>query len=376
MLETLAAASGKDPLDTPGFALKESLVDQVVGIGKDSFRISLRGGAEAVWFRPSGTPSPSKKSSGSANEPVIDYTGRTHAMTYALKPIVLASAHLDAGFDYPKLPNFARVSLGYKTDRVYASGGSVEAGSLGQQLGVKGAASDALDAGLALIGITSEVRLSTFTAGTVRYENLVNGRTLEAPFAVKMVQIDVGYDIAFLMPDSGWEQIFVGGRYFHYALPRVLYEFESTTGDDKRFVRESPPELLQSNYTMIGVTGRPTGIRPLPWLAFIGELGAYAGSGPVAYYFLRDPAKADEPSNRDLAKKRIGVGDFSLGLGLRAMIAQPGSRTRIHAELFGRAELIYAPETTSKSSDGRERTVTFGGGDLLSSVRASFFGEF
>ena len=41
--------------------------------------------------------------------------------------------------------------------------------------------------------------------------------------------------------------------------------------------------------------------RLMEWLAFIGELGAYAGSGPVAYYFLRDPAKADEPSNRDLA---------------------------------------------------------------------------
>lgn len=410
MTKALAAASQQTVEQTPGFAMKESVVDQVVGVTADSFRVNVKAGGEIFFFSSikNQTDPAQQQASGQDQKITKNYDGRLRELRYEVKPIVLAAAKLDVGFDYIQLPNAGNLSLGYKTDRVYSSGGSVEAGSLSQQLGVKGVASDALDLGLGILGVKTAVRLATFTAGTVHYVNsatqqdviLPNGQPATGAFQIHYTQVDLGYDIAFLMGESAGryfiEELTVGGRYFEYALPRIMYELENQTPENSdgrknyTYFSESAPQLVTSKYYMGGVTARmgPGAAPPLGWFV---DLGIYAGTGPSSYYMRKTKPTAQNvdsaaqtdltnPNTQELQKKNAIAANVAIAAGARLRIAQPGSRVRISGEAQYRAELIYAQTSGSSDKSGdqayKDHIVDFGATDVFHGPRISLVGEF
>jgi hypothetical protein len=250
MTEALAATSKTTVEATAGFALKESVVDQVVGVTFDSFRINGKAGGEAFFYKALQQDKQTQNQQGDSKVNK-DYTGALRRLTYDVKPILFAAFNLDLGFDYIRLPNAAKLNFGYKTDRVFSSNGSIDnSGNLAQSIGVKGVASDVLDLGLGILGVKTAFKRASFTAGTVRYVDFNSGQAigdprnptapLEAPFQIQYTQIDVGYDIAFLLGEKAGkayiEELVVGGRYFDYSLPRILYELEnqSPAGSDTK----------------------------------------------------------------------------------------------------------------------------------------------
>jgi hypothetical protein len=276
MTEALAVSSQTTVEATAGFALKESVVDQVVGVTLDSFRVNAKAGAEALFYRAIQQPTKPGDSQGDGSDSkqgTRDYTGALRRLSYDVKPILFAAFNLDLGFDYIRLPNAAKLNVGYKTDRVFSSNGSIDnSGSLAQSIGIKGAASDVLDLGLGILGVKTAFKRANFTAGTVRYVDYTTGQALgdprnpssplEAPFQIQYTQIDVGYDIAFLLGEKAGrayiEELVVGGRYFDYALPRILYELENqaSPGSDPNnppppmytYFNESVPQTVHSKY--------------------------------------------------------------------------------------------------------------------------------
>src|SRR5262249_43285368 len=148
MTSQLAKALKTSVEKSPGMELTESVVDQIVGITLDSFRVDLRAGGEAFIYTSVGTSD--KQGS---DDVKYNYTGRQYKLDYRVQPIVLAQARLDVVLDWIRMPGVANLGFGYATDRVYRSGGSIESNSLTNQLGVDGVASDVLDAGLGLLGV-------------------------------------------------------------------------------------------------------------------------------------------------------------------------------------------------------------------------------
>ena len=166
MTSNLAKALKTDVNKSPGMELGESVVDQIVGITLDSFRIDLKAGGEMFIFSSIGT--------GDRNGDDYDFRGRKFKLDYRVQPIVLASARLDIVLDWIRMPGAANLGFGYATDRVYRSGGKIEQSPLVDQLGIDGVASDVIDAGLGLLGIRSSVRVASFTSGRVNQVQATN----------------------------------------------------------------------------------------------------------------------------------------------------------------------------------------------------------
>jgi hypothetical protein len=411
ILTTALAASSRTAVEaTAGFLLKESVVDQVVGVTLDSFRAQAKAGGEAFFFNAIQQDNQNRQQQGDATIRK-DLTGRLRTLKYDVKPILFTAFNLNLGFDYIRMPNAAGLNLGYKTDRVFSSGGTIESGSLGQQLGLKGTASDVLDLGLGILGVRSNVRIANFTTGTVTYANAQgveligpDGKPVQAPLQIGFTQIDLGYDLGFALGEKAAqayiEELTVGARYFRYALPRILYELEniippnpdgsSSPNKDLRYLNETFPQTVPSIYYMGGFTAR-FGKGDAAALAPYGEMGIYGGAGPTTYSLRK--GKAVDCSNGAVpGDKQVCVDNFSaertnenetawginasLALGLRIRLAKPGRRFRLNGEVVYRAELIYANATASNSDTGKERQIDFGTADLFHGPRFNLVGEF
>ena len=257
MTSNLAKALKTDVNKSPGMELGESVVDQIVGITLDSFRIDLKAGGEMFIYSSIGT--------GDRNGDDYDFRGRQYKLDYRVEPIVLASARLDIVLDWIRMPGAANLGFGYATDRVYRSGGSIEQSSLVDQLGIDGVASDVIDAGLGLLGIRSSVRVANFTSGKVNQVQATNidNAVASAPLRLKFTQVDVGYDLLWLIHDDSirayTEELVVGGRYYRYTLPRIVYELQDTgvNGNEHfTFARETPPQPITSEFWMLSAQAR------------------------------------------------------------------------------------------------------------------------
>ena len=408
MTKALARASRQELEETAGFALKESVVDQVVGVTFDSFRFTAKAGGEAFFYNnvKNQTDPAAQQSQGSGNKVIKDYTGHLRELRYEVKPILLAAVSANIGFDYIQLPNAGNLSFGFKTS-AGANGSIDNNGSLGNQLGASGTTSQALDVGLGILGVRTAVRQAQFTAGTVHYVEAASGNDVvlagapaTGPFQIKYTQVDLGYDIAFLMGESAGkyfiEELTLGGRFFQYALPRILYELEYQ-GDPNaetktyKYVSESAPQLVTSKYYMGGVTAR-FGAGPAAWLAPFADLGIYVGAGPSSYYLRKTPPTAgtvDSRAQTDLSGGRLTdqnqslqnqnafAANVALAVGARLHLTA-ASRFRLSGEAQYRAELLYAQTkgNTGSSDPSKDRIVDFGGADVFHGPRLSLVGEF
>lgn len=365
MTSALARALKTDVDKSPGMALGESVVDQIVGITLDSFRIDLKAGAESMIFSNIGTAD--------RNGDDYDFRGRKFKLDYRVEPIVLASARLDIVLDYIRMPGAANLGFGYATDRVFKRGGNIENSPLVEQLGIDGVASDVIDAGLGLLGIRTSARIATFTNGTVSQVQATNVRSAvaTAPLQVKLTQIDVGYDILWLMKDDQirayMEELVIGGRYYQYTLPRIVYELQDTglNGQEKfTYARETPPQPVTSQFWMLTATGR-FGVGEAPrWSPFL-DIGIAGGLGPTKFYFLQNDVQPDVPRNRDNASE-VAVGlNGNSKLGLRLRLLPRGSRLRLDLRAEYGANLIYTIVTRDATRDGRALRTDFGSFDIF-----------
>ncbi|HQP33897.1 MAG TPA: hypothetical protein PLI95_01915 [Polyangiaceae bacterium] len=398
--ERLAKLRGHDVDQTPGFKLRESLVDQIAGITRDSFRLDMNAGGEALFFSQSAltkdAQSTNASSTSSSKTTTHDFTGRTHRLIYDVRPIYMVSGNVNVAFDWFHLPDAAKLNLGYRTDRAFSSGGSIEnSGSLGQQLGVKGRASDVLDAGLGLLGVQTAVRVARFTTGTVTEMGVDPGTDQDAgiwgtaPMQMQVTQVDVGYDIAFLFAQTAGkfyiEKVVLGARHLRYSMPRILYEMRDTNTsadrDDYVFVRESPAQTVQSKYWMGGVTSR-WGPGESPRLGWYFDLAILAGAGPASYYLLYDQTGSDVPENREQFHKTAIVANVGMGLGFRYRITGAASRFKLDAQASYRGDLIYSSISLNSPGDkngveqGEKRELTFGGVDVFHGPRFAVVGAF
>jgi hypothetical protein len=351
---------------SPGFELTESVVDQIVGITLDSFRVDLRAGGDALIF----------SSIGEADRKgdAYDFRGRKFKLDYRIDPIILLSARLDIVLDWIRMPGAANLGFGYSTDRVYSSGGKIEQSSLTQQLGVEGIASDIIDAGLGLLGVRSSVRIANFTAGKVNQVQATNitNTVASAPLQLKYTTVDLGYDILWAWDNEkvkAWmEELVIGARYYEYTLPRIVYELEDTgTGGNQRFTfrRETPAQPVTTQFYMLATSAR-FGVGDAPrWSPYL-DLGFAGGAGPTRFYFLFDPNQPDSPANRDIAKE-IAIGLNGTGaLGLRWRLLPRGSRLRLDLRAEYRGSLIYTIVTRdAQTLDGRALRTDFGQFDIF-----------
>ena len=360
---------------TPGMALTESIVDQIVGITLDSFRLDLRGGGEAFIYSSIATASQQSTSNddGSKTE-TRDYRGRAFKLDYRIRPIVLATARLDMVLDWIRLPGVAQLGFGYSTDRVFKSGGEIEYTSLSKQIGLQGAASDVFDIGLGLLGVRSSVKLARFTGGEIRQVEAtdVTNVIAKSPLQMNMTQVDVGYDILFALGDDkmkAWmEEFVVGFRYFRYSLPRILYELKNVSTDPNKktfvFSRESPIQSVESKYYMGGFTAR-LGVGEAPRFSPWVDLSLFGGAGPSSFYLLNDPRVADVESNRDYSKDVAWVVNGGLGAGLRWRLLPRGWRAKLDLRAYYRADFVYTQINRSRTQAGEERKTDFGSVDVF-----------
>jgi hypothetical protein len=386
MTGVLAKALETSIDESPGMTLRESVVDQIVGITLDSIRVDLKAGGEAFIFSSIATAAQQSTSNddGSKTE-TYDYRGRQFKLDYRVKPIVLATARLDLVLDWIRLPGVAALAFGYSTDRVYKSGGELQYTSLAQQLGIKGAASDVFDIGLGILGIRSSVKIAQFTGGEVRKVSATDVSQVidRAPLQLSMTQVDVGYDILWAAGSDSlkaWmEELVVGFRYFKYTLPRILYELRNTSADPnhKTFVfnRESPIQPVDSQYYMAGISAR-IGVGESPRLSPFLDMALFGGAGPTSFYFLRDPAAGDVESNRDVSKQAAWVVNGGIGAGLRWRLLPRGFRARLDLRAIYRADFVYTQINRSNDVNGQERRTDFGSVDVFHGPQLAIRGAF
>lgn len=373
MTSNLSKALKTDLEKSPGFELSESVVDQIVGITLDSFRVDLKAGGSALVFSSIGEAD--RKGSDS------DFRGRRFKLDYRIDPIILASARLDVVLDWIRLPGAANLGFGYSTDRVWKSGGEVTSTSLTQQLGIDGIASDVIDAGLGLLGVRTSVVVSNFTAGEVRQVQATNVTQAisSAPLKLKMTQIDVGYDLLWLIENermkASMEELVVGGRYYQYTLPRIVYELEDTGTAGKEhftFRRETPVQPVESKFFMAAVNAR-FGQGDAPRFSPYLDLGFAAGAGPTEFYFTPDPLLGTGP--RDNAKE-VAFGMNGVGaLGIRWRLLPRGWRLRLDLHAVYRGSLVYTiVNRDATTPDGRALRTDFGQFDVFHGPSLSFRG--
>lgn len=356
---------------SPGFELSESVVDQIVGITLDSFRVDMKAGADAFVYSSVGTADRAGDDKTS-----YDYRGRQYKLDYRIKPIILAGASLDIVLDWIRMPGVANLGFGYHTDRVFKSGGTVENTGFTQQLGVDGIASDVLDAALGVLGVRTSAKVATFTAGELRQVRAtdVNNVVATAPLQLKYTQVDAGYDVLWLLEEGTlrayMEELVVGGRYINYTLPRIVYELEdtSTQAGVQRytFLRETPPQNVTSKFYMGTVSGR-FGVGDSPRFSPFLDLQLAGGGGPVAYYFLSDPNRPDAPGNRDVVSEAAFVINASAGAGLRWRLLPRGWRLRMDLRAYYRADMIYTIFNHTGTVNGRSTHTDLGSIDFFHS---------
>lgn len=392
----LTGITGRRLDKTAGYALTESVADQVAGVNLDSIHAVVRLDGQGLFFHQLGAAS----QAASSTDSTTDFTGRKHRLDYDVKPIAMVGAKLIATFDFLHRKNAASLNGGFSTNRIWSQNGTIDnGGSLADLLGVHGFASDLLNMGADLLGIQTRLKLAQFTAGEVR-EVGVDGKSgadtgvlRTAPLQLRYQQVDIGYDVAFLMQeiaDRYWiEELLVGFRYMSYKLPRILYELENTTPlaetSHFAFQRESPPQNVSSKYYMGGFQAR-FGQGDYRRFSLFGDLGVFAGSGPMAYYFLRNADAKDLPENRLTLSSPVLVVNGSAGLGFRVRLTPRGTgRFRVLIEAKYSAELIYQTiisellETTTPSGDTlitANKRIDFGGTDVFHGPRLQVVGVF
>jgi hypothetical protein len=382
MTNALAKALKTSVDNSPGMELSESVVDQIVGITLDSFRVDLTAGADAFIYSSIGT---SDRTSSSDGKVTYDYRGRQYKLDYRISPIALASARLDVVLDWIRMPGVANLGFGYATDRVWSSGGKVESGSLTDQLGIKGVASDVIDAGIGLLGIRSSVKIATFTSGTLRKVQATDVANIvdTAPLQLKFTQIDVGYDILWALNDDNlrafMEELVVGGRYLQYTLPRIVYELRdtSTVAGEQHFTfsRESPPEPVESKYFMGAVSAR-FGVGEAPrWSPFL-DVGLAGGAGPTSFYFLKTGLTDLSEANRDNVHEPAFVFNGTLAGGLRWRILPRGSRLRLDLRAIYRGDMIYSVIRRENAANGAAQRTDFGSFDVFHGPSIALRGAF
>lgn len=374
MTSQLSAALKTDLDKTPGFELTESIVDQIVGITLDSFRVDLHAGGNALIYSSIGTADRGN------NE---DFRGRKYKLDYRIDPIILASARLDVVLDWIHLPGAANLNFGYSTDRVWKSGGDITTTSLTQQLGITGIASDVIDAGLGLLGIQTSVQIANFTAGNVHQVEATDITKVvgSAPLKLKMTQVDVGYDFLWLIDDEKikayTEQLYGGVRYYQYTLPRIVYEVENTAAPGQKenftFLRETPVEPVKSQFYMLAGSVR-FGVGEAPrWSPYL-DLGFAAGGGPTSFYFVPDPSLGNvgpHDTTREIAWGLNGTG----ALGLRVRLLPRGSRVRLDLRGEYRGSMIYTVVNSDTSSSGKQVRTDFGQFDVFHGPTISLRGS-
>ena len=217
------------------------------------------------------------------------------------------------------------------------------------------------------------MRVATFTGGSVHKVEATNvaSNVATAPLQVKLTQVDVGYDLLWLLKNdalrASMEELVVGGRYYRYTLPRIVYELQDTgaNGTEKfTFARETPPQPITSEFWMLTAQGR-FGVGEGPrWSPFL-DLGIAGGVGPTKFFFLQDPNLGDSPQNRDNAKE-VAVGLNGGGaLGLRWRLLPRGSRFRLDLRAEYRGNAIYTIVTRDATRDGRALRTDFGSFDIF-----------
>lgn len=356
--------------DTPGYAFGESASSQVIGLATDSFYVDFKAGAEAFFFHHQAND---EKVESSESNQSFDATGREAHLEYAVQPIVLAAFNFDAGMDLLDIPGFLKLDLGYKTDRVYKSGGDIEeSGDALGALGVGGAVSDVLSFGLAVAGVGSRVKIATFTSGEVGLFDESAGEITEtAPFQFKYTDVELYYDLFWLVDwdflKEYFDNFYVSFRYLNYEIPRIVYEFEDSNGDpevdDYVYLRESEPQNVPTEFYMGGVKFSRgligSGSRMLA------DVGLYFGAGPSSFYF-------DDPDN---VKSKIAAGFVGEGLlGWALSLTSPQSSWHFDLQLVYEAQFILAaffesnasqsdPDTAD--SDLGQKATNFGGLDIF-----------
>ena len=217
------------------------------------------------------------------------------------------------------------------------------------------------------------MRIATFTGGSVHQVAATNvtSSVARAPLQLKLTQVDVGYDLLWLIESdrlrATMEELVVGGRYYRYSLPRIVYELQDTgTSGYQRFTfaRETPPQPITREFWMLSANGR-FGVGDAPrWSPYL-DLGVAGGVGPTKFFFLQDPNLGDSPQNRDNAKE-VAVGLNGGGaVGLRWRLLPRGSRFRLDLRAEYRGNMIYTIVTRDASRDGRALRTDFGSFDVF-----------
>lgn len=363
--EALTAPARTELADTAGFQMHEGLIEQAAAINLDAVHLRVKGDVELLFFHQIASAS----SSGGVN----DYTGRTRRLAYDIDPVFMVGARALVTYDFDHVRNAASLNAGFKTDRVFSSGGDVAYdSSLGKLLGLDGFASDVFDIGADLLGVTTSVKFARFTSGRVT-EIAVDpatdrdaGVVASAPFQLHYRQIDVGFDLTKLFPeaaeDNYIESLLAGFRYMKYELPRIFYALrEREPGNGTVYVleRQSPAQSVVSRFYQGGFMLR-MGNGEWPRLAPFGDIGLYAGAGPVRYHFTEDPAVPGAAREEHEATMLAVSGNASLGLRLR--LSSYRSRPRFVTELSYHLEAVGQGIVSSIQATrrGDETTYTVG----------------
>ncbi|MCW5811948.1 MAG: hypothetical protein KIT84_13075 [Labilithrix sp.] len=381
MVEKLGKQVNQSKDEMAGYLLKESLVDDIAGITLGWLHVRAHAGLDVLIFSPA-----SIKEQTSEEKKSYDYTGRLRRGEYQIDPIFLANANLAIGFDSFRLPEVGKITAGYKTDRQWKSGGSIETGSLGGQLGLDRRTSDLLDLGLQITGARSNVRIASFDAGNFRYLDANTGAELaSSPFRVRYTQVDVGYDVGWLLRNPNVNVAYVGFRYLDYRLPRLLYELEDQAppgSDEQRFTyfNEAAPQLTTSRYYLGGLEGEFT-VNKHGTIVPYALLAAYFGGGPVSFIMRRSKAvdcpfgattpgcvSFLDPADSNKVNTNSGAIVGSLGLGARLRFFA-GERFTLYGDASYRGDLIYATTDLGKSEDGKAHIIEFGGTDILHTIK-------
>ncbi|WP_437955533.1 hypothetical protein WME76_28995 [Sorangium sp. So ce119] len=366
--------------DTAGFEMQESLLDQGRAISLDAVHLRLKGDVELLFFHQIASPN----SSGGIN----DYRGRTRRLAYDVDPVFMVGGRAMITYDFEHVRDAARLNAGFKTDRLFSSGGDIRYdSSLGKLIGLNGLASDVFDIGADLVGLRTSLKVARFTSGDVA-EIAVDpatgrdaGVVASAPFQLLVRQIDVGFDVTKLFPEAAddlyLEELLAGFRYMDYKLPRIFYELrerEPGKGDIYLFERQSPAQSVTSRFYQGGFSLR-MGNGEWPRLAPFGDIGLYGGAGPVRYAFSGDPSVPGGEREVDEATMIAFSGNLSVGLRLR--LTSYLSRLRLLTELSYNVEAvgqgivsgIHATRRGDETTYTIGRKIDIGGFDLFHGPR-------
>ena len=361
LADKLCDVGGLSLSDTPGFLLSESAADSIKGFALDSIYVDAMAGGEALFFHVQELD----ESELEDGEEGISYdlTGRVNRLEYKIKPIILASFKVDAGIDLMGIPGFINFDLGYKTDRVYRSGGSIESETgqdLLRDLDVSGLASDVLSVGASVMGIRAALKRAVFNSGELTLiEDATNTVLSRSPLRLDLTQFDLTYDTT----QPGAFGVKFGFRYMSYALPRILYEFRDDNPSKEQteyvYLRESPVQLVKSDYYLLGANlhgawRKQSGVS-MPY-----DIGIHLGGGPTSYYM-------NVPSDRETEMLWTAV--FSGQLGFAYRLGSNRSLFKLDAELHYRAQMIRAIAGLFGGDDD-DTQVNFGGYDIFHGPQA------